>query len=406
MDEAETVAEALEPRQPLLVACAQGARREDRPARKGARHLDDVLLRVAAVDAEGVQLHQLAGVVLVEPLRALGGEPVAGRRAPRAHRRSGAEAIAPEAAAAETPAAEPSAGGAHLVGGEAGGGGGALGRHRAGVVEVEQHRRVAGGGLQQVAQAPQRVRADGVALVVEHREAGLVVGGGDVEVVEPEVGHQLGELVLGIDRAHQLLPGGLGQQVALAVVAVGDGEADQVTADALAVGVEPGAAVGQRLRVEVARDHPRLARLAQDQRRRRVGLEGLIERQPQRREAPQAAVEVALGEVGGELARQPAVHPHRHHPVDVARARTVGEALEQVGGRLALAEPRLPPGPAQGGRRRGGGEQDGRQRQGERGGGAGDGARGRRGVRSADHAAGTRGRGDPFARPRGGPAAR
>ena len=38
----------------------------DRPAREDARHLDDVLLRVAAVDAERVQLHQLARVVLVE----------------------------------------------------------------------------------------------------------------------------------------------------------------------------------------------------------------------------------------------------------------------------------------------------------------------------------------------------
>ncbi len=38
----------------------------DRPARKRARDLLHVLLRVAAFDAERVQLHQLARVVLVE----------------------------------------------------------------------------------------------------------------------------------------------------------------------------------------------------------------------------------------------------------------------------------------------------------------------------------------------------
>src|SRR5439155_15636030 len=44
----------------------------DRPARETPRDVDDVVLRVAAVDAERVQLHQLAAVVLVESaLRAL-----------------------------------------------------------------------------------------------------------------------------------------------------------------------------------------------------------------------------------------------------------------------------------------------------------------------------------------------
>ena len=39
----------------------------DRPAGEGPRHLGDVALGVAAVDAQRVQLHQLARVVLVEP---------------------------------------------------------------------------------------------------------------------------------------------------------------------------------------------------------------------------------------------------------------------------------------------------------------------------------------------------
>src|SRR5215510_5884158 len=39
----------------------------DRPAGEPARYFGDVALRVAAVHAEGVQLHQLTRVVLVEP---------------------------------------------------------------------------------------------------------------------------------------------------------------------------------------------------------------------------------------------------------------------------------------------------------------------------------------------------
>ena len=44
-------------------------RRLNRPAGERARDLGDVLLRVAAVDAERVELHQLAPVVLVQALR-------------------------------------------------------------------------------------------------------------------------------------------------------------------------------------------------------------------------------------------------------------------------------------------------------------------------------------------------
>src|SRR6185436_12432590 len=40
----------------------------ERPAGERARNVDHVLLGVPAVHAEGVELHQLAGVVLVQPL--------------------------------------------------------------------------------------------------------------------------------------------------------------------------------------------------------------------------------------------------------------------------------------------------------------------------------------------------
>ena len=45
---------------------AAALRAVDGPAGEDARHLGDVRLGVAAVDAEGVQLHQFASVVFVE----------------------------------------------------------------------------------------------------------------------------------------------------------------------------------------------------------------------------------------------------------------------------------------------------------------------------------------------------
>src|SRR5947208_7191988 len=39
----------------------------NRPSREAARHFRDVFLRVTAVDAKRVQLHQFASVVLVQP---------------------------------------------------------------------------------------------------------------------------------------------------------------------------------------------------------------------------------------------------------------------------------------------------------------------------------------------------
>src|ERR1051325_6827989 len=47
------------------------APRIDRPAGKGARDVDHVLLRVTGVDAERVELEELAAVVLVEAARLL-----------------------------------------------------------------------------------------------------------------------------------------------------------------------------------------------------------------------------------------------------------------------------------------------------------------------------------------------
>ena len=117
----------------------------DRPAGERARHLGDVLLRVAAVDAERVQLHQLARVVLVQPARrawrcrraGIAGMAGVERRRRRAHRgRACGRSV-----------------GAHPV------------------VEIEEHRRALRRRLEQIAEPAEDVRADGVALVLGEQEA-------------------------------------------------------------------------------------------------------------------------------------------------------------------------------------------------------------------------------------------
>ncbi len=94
----------------------------------------------------------------------------------------------------------------------------ALGRVRRGVVEVGQHRGVVGDSAEDVAEAAQHIGADRVALVQQDTEAGSEVGGADVEVVVPEVGQHLGQLVLGITGADDLLLEHLGLQVLVLVL--------------------------------------------------------------------------------------------------------------------------------------------------------------------------------------------
>ena len=110
------------------------------PAGERPRHLDHVLLRVAAVDAERVQFHQLAGVVLV-------------RRGPRAVR----------------------------------------------VVQVGQHRRAGSAADEQLEEVGQRQLAEDLAILEHLVDAdGVDVG---VEVIAPELHHPLEQLPVRIDRA-------------------------------------------------------------------------------------------------------------------------------------------------------------------------------------------------------------
>ncbi len=133
------VREGMELERPLLVRLA------DAPAGEAPGHLADVVLGVSAVDAERVQLEQLAGVVLVEPqLPALRGSEALAGRGP--------------------------------------------------VVEVEEHRRVVGHRAEQVAEGAEEVGADRVALVGRDQPPHRPLVRRDVEVVEPEVDQRLLEL--------------------------------------------------------------------------------------------------------------------------------------------------------------------------------------------------------------------
>ncbi len=158
-------------------------------------------------------------------------------------------------------------------------------------------------------------------------------------MIEPEVGHHLFELVLGIDGAHQLLGGELIQDLPLRVVAPG-----------LAVGIEVGADLLLVLLVEdgielrpilVVGNEAVLLRLVANGAVCRIGTEKLGRRQIERRIARETAPKRGLRGSGRELALQPDLGSHGRDGVDLAGARSVGEPGEQMSRRLPAGEPRL-----------------------------------------------------------------
>ena len=185
------------------------ARPLDGPSGEGARHLGDVGLRVAAVHTQRVKLHQLAGVVLVEP-----GPPTGVGAGAHGEARTGAEPV----------------------------------------VEVEQHGRMMGGRPQQVGEAAERVGTDDVALVGREVPAHLALAREDVEVVEPEVDHHLLQLPLARHRPQHLR----GLQLAHDLERpLGRPELAPLVAGHLAAGeLAPGLRVGARvLALQVADRH-------------------------------------------------------------------------------------------------------------------------------------------------------
>jgi hypothetical protein len=163
--------------------------------------------------------------------------------------------------------------------------------------------------------------------------AALVVGHRDVEVVEPEVGHDLGELVLGLHGAPELLGHELAGQLALGAVA-------------LLLGPHHHGATALFLVLRVLRNHAGPARLGPKHPRTRIGARDLGGGHLQGGQAVEPALELPVGQVGHKLALQPAVEPHLHDGLDLARPGAIGEAVEEMGRGLALGEPGLLPGHA------------------------------------------------------------
>ncbi len=92
----------------------------------------------------------------------------------------------------------------------------------AGVVQVQQHGRVAHAGLQQAAEVAQGMRANRPLLIIANPEPGFGLARADIEVVHPEPGHLLLQLGRRVQRTQHLALLGLGSelvQVALHLLA-------------------------------------------------------------------------------------------------------------------------------------------------------------------------------------------
>ena len=275
------------------------------PPRENAGHVDDVLLRIAAVHAEGVELQQLPGVVLVDSFgHALQGAPAQRVGAHGTHRIQ--EEPAPGRRAELGPSLEPRE--LRRYG---------TGRHAFGVVQIEEHRRALRRGDEQVLELAERVRPDCFLDVGRGEEAVGALPEEDVEVVGPEVHHHFLELALRQRGPHDgellelareppraqrfgCLVGGVGRRTRHAV------RAQALLASALCFEVEPGQ---------------------------------VVPAQAEKGELPLTLGEHGVVDVAGvELLIDPVHHPDPHDAIDLAGARAVGEAVQDVVGGIAPRE--------------------------------------------------------------------
>ena len=274
----------------------------DAPAREDARDVDHILLGIAAVHAQRVELEQLAGVVLVDPLcHALEGAPAYRILPGRVPHRS----EQPRSAAEEGPGADA----------ERRGRGGAR-RHALPIVEVEQHRGTLGGGDEEILELAHRAGANGVLDVVGCEEAIGALGEVDVEVIGPEVYHDLEQLPLGERRPDDRqvgefaceAPAPLGDRIRLGLVGhrVGHGGQLALPPLALRLGIQRG---------EVP------AVILQDV-----------------KPALPLSPTVVIDPIGRELAVDPAHYALGDHPRHVAGSGPVGEAVQGVERRVLRGE--------------------------------------------------------------------
>ena len=274
---------------------AARARIVERPTGEGARDGDDVLLRVAAVHAQRVQLEQLAAVVLVQPVAAM------------VHR------------TAARPLRLAELGQRHV----------ARVRGALEIVEVLEHRGTVRDRAEQVAEFPEHARTNDVAIVLEQREARGHLAREHREMVLPEVREHFDELrARSAVRARPSRPG--------TGCSAGCARSFIVLNAALSSGVSWNCAFGARPRGDTQIPDVDVLR------RERIGEDG--QRASSRPEAPAARRRAppSLMHAGAELAVDPAIGAHGDHAIDVAGTRAEREAADRlcrllVGGEFAHA---------------------------------------------------------------------
>ena len=252
-----------------------------------------VRLRVAAVHTQGVELHELAAVILVEataPLEGAGANAKALRRGPRLGQ------IPPR--------------GERDVRGV----GGALI-----VVQVVEHGRTVRDSAKQVAELAEGARADHVAVVLQQRELRGHLAPEHGEMIFPEVGHYLQKLVVADDGPHQLRAENLLHSAVAKVVHGLEARAVFSRHHVWRVGGESelGAAAADEDVLLGTRIHERL------------------DRHRDRRKAGERAVRSTIRPIfRRQLAQQPMIEPLVHDDGGFAGARAVCQAFERVLGLL------------------------------------------------------------------------
>ena len=246
------------------------ARLLDAPAGEGARHLGDVVLRVAAVDAERVQFQQFAPVVLVQP----------GRTSRHRSRRVEVRPVR-------------------------------VGTHP--VVQIEEHGGAFRRGAEQLAEVPEDVRADRLAFILGQQKPCRALLRVDVEVVEPEVGQHFVQLPLAVDGPNDLRVGQF---------------------DERQVGAHPLGAIRRwRRSAGIGRCIAalRLAGATRLECGNRKLLGDVARRQLQGLEPVESPLQTPVFErVRMELLLDEALDAHALHPFDVAGAGTIRDAVQYV----------------------------------------------------------------------------
>ena len=189
--------------QTLARAIALPTKGKHRPVGKGPGHLDNIVLRIAAVDAERVKLEELAGEILIQSsrpvvlLRSLH-PPGTSSSASTPSSRGPTELGHPHVSRRPHPVV----------------------RGRLGIVEIQQHGRMGGRLDQELSETSQHARPDGIALIGQQMGSSLIVGHRNVEVVEPEVGEHRLELTLRVHSLKQFVRHELPNQLLLSPVSV------------------------------------------------------------------------------------------------------------------------------------------------------------------------------------------